>query len=256
MNVLNKLSLRLATFGVALVALVGASAASARVDAGSKLPPVANLKFAVAVAIPDPGQVFLYVPEGFGFFKAERLNVSVLFNNGGGAALQAVATGGADYGLSSPENLWNGIATGMPLRGFALVLTNSIYHNGIGVKADSPITSIAQLKGKKVGVSSFTSGSYPSAQAKVASGGLDPKKDVTFVPIGGGGTAANAAIATSSAAVFNPILLSSCMELYPPSWERSLRTPSLRAWLGDARSIDRACQTATAASVRAAVRGR
>jgi NitT/TauT family transport system substrate-binding protein len=192
MQLLNKIGLKTAALLVAIAALAGASTASAQVDRGSALPPVANLKFAVAVAIPDPGQVFLYVPEGFGFFKAERLNVSVLFNNGGGAALQAVATGGADYGLSSPENLWNGIATGMPLRGFALVLTNSIYHNGIGVRADSPITSIAQLKGKKVGVSSFTSGSYPSAQAKVASGGLDPKKDVTFVPIGGGGTAANA----------------------------------------------------------------
>lgn len=192
MNVLNKMGLKLVTLVVALVALAGASVASAKVDAGSALPPVANLKFSVAVAVPDPGQVFLYVPEGFGYFKAERLNVSVLFNNGGGAALQTVATGSADYGLSSPENLWNGIATGMPLRGYALVLTNSIYHNGIGVRADSPITSIAQLKGKKIGVSSFTSGSFPSAKAKVASAGLDPDKDVTYVPIGGGGPAANA----------------------------------------------------------------
>jgi NitT/TauT family transport system substrate-binding protein len=179
----------------ALTALAGATAASAKVDASSgpnALPPIANIKFGVAVAVPDPGQVFLYVPEGFGFFKAERLNVSVVFNNGGGAALQGVAAGAADYGLSSPENLWNGIATGMPLRGFSVVLTNSIYANGIGVKQDSPITQISQLKGKKIGISSFTSGGYPAAQAKIASAGLNPKTDVTFVPIGGGGPAANA----------------------------------------------------------------
>jgi NitT/TauT family transport system substrate-binding protein len=192
MNVRNRLGFKFVTLVVALGALAGASVASARVDQGRALPPVANITFSVAVAVPDPGQVFLYVPEGFGFFKAERLNVKVQFNNGGGAALQGVATGAADYGLSSPENLWNGIATGMPLRGYALVLTNSIYHNGIGVRQDSPITSIAQLKGKKIGVSSFTSGSFPSAKAKISSGGLDPDKDVTFVPIGNGGPAANA----------------------------------------------------------------
>jgi NitT/TauT family transport system substrate-binding protein len=191
----NRFGFRFVTLVVTLAALASASIASAKVDKSSHagaLPPVANIKFSVAVAVPDPGQVFLYVPEGFGFFKAERLNVSVQFNNGGGAALQGVATGAADYGLSSPENLWNGIATGMPLRGYALVLTNSIYHNGIGVRSDSPITSIAQLKGKKIGVSSFTSGSFPSAKAKIASAGLDPDKDVTFVPIGNGGPAANA----------------------------------------------------------------
>jgi NitT/TauT family transport system substrate-binding protein len=192
MNVLNKMSSKLVVLAVAVSALAGASVASARIDAGSRVSVGENLKFAVAVAVPDAGQVFLYVPEGFGFFKKEKLNVSVLFNNGGGAALQSVAAGAADYGLSSPENLWNGIATGMPLRGYALVLTNSIYHNGIGVRADSPIRSIADLKGKKIGVSSFTSGSYPSAQAKIASGGLDPKSDVTFVPMGNGGPAANA----------------------------------------------------------------
>jgi NitT/TauT family transport system substrate-binding protein len=195
MSVRNRLGFKFVALVIALAALASASAASARVEASAKagaLPPVANITFSVAVAVPDPGQVFLYVPEGFGFFKAERLNVKVQFNNGGGAALQGVATGAADYGLSSPENLWNGIATGMPLRGYALVLTNSIYAKGIGVPTDSPITSIAQLKGKKVGVSSFTSGSFPSAKAKIASAGLDPDKDVTFVPIGGGGPAANA----------------------------------------------------------------
>lgn len=192
MNVRNKLGFKFVTLALSFVALASATAASARVDKGTPLPSIANIKFAVAVSVPDPGQIFLYVPAGFGFFKAERLNVSVQFNNGGGAALQSVATGAADYGLSSPENLWNGIATGMPLRGYSVILTNSIYHNGIGVRSDSPITSIAQLKGKKIGVSSFTSGSFPSAKAKIASAGLDPDKDVTFVPIGNGGPAANA----------------------------------------------------------------
>ena len=151
-----------------------------------------TVTLAVAVAIADPGQVFLFAPEGFGFFKQEGLKVNALFNAGGGAALQQVSGGRADFGLSSPENLWNGIAAGMPIRGFALVLTNSIYHLGVGVPVGSPIKSVSDLKGKKIGVSSFTSGSYPSAQAKIAAAGLNPKTDVTFVPIGTGGPAAQA----------------------------------------------------------------
>lgn len=192
MNVLNRISVRLVTLVAVLVALVASSVASAQVDAGKKAAEARTFTIAVAVAVPDPGQVFLYAPEGFGFFAQEKLKVKVIFSAGGGAALQTVSAGKADFGLSSPENLWNGIAAGMPIRGFALVLTNSIYRNGVGVKSDSPIRSIAELKGKKVGVSSFTSGSYPAAQAKVAAAGLDPKTDVTFVPIGTGGRAANA----------------------------------------------------------------
>jgi NitT/TauT family transport system substrate-binding protein len=151
-----------------------------------------SITLAVAVKAPDPGQVFIYAPEGGGFFAKEGLDVEPLFNDGGQAALQQVASGKADFGLSSAENLMNGIAAGFPLKAFAMVMTSTIYRNGVGVLDSSPITSYDQLKGKSIGVSSFTSGSYPFAQGAIAEAGLDPKEDVKFSIIGNGGPAADA----------------------------------------------------------------
>lgn len=151
-----------------------------------------KVKFAVAVAAPDPGQVFLFAPAQAGFYAKEHLDVTPVFNNGGQAALQQVATGKADFGLTSPDNLMNGVASGLPLKAFANVITHTIYHAGVGVLANSPLTSYSQLKGKTVGVSAFTSGSYPFAQGAIADAGMDPKTDVKFAIIGNGGPAANA----------------------------------------------------------------
>jgi NitT/TauT family transport system substrate-binding protein len=176
---------------LALAAVVAGCGGSSDDQAASKsgLTPVT---FAVAVAAPDPGQIFLFAPEGGGFFKQEGLQVKPLFNNGGQAALQQVATGKAQFGLTSMENLINGVAQGLPLKAFATVITRTVYHAGVGVPADSPITSYDQLKGKSVGVSALTSGSYPFAQGALAESGLDPAKDVKFAIIGNGGPAADA----------------------------------------------------------------
>ena len=168
------------------VACGGSAAPSA--DSGSK--PVTKVKMAIAVAVPDPGQVFVFAPTGFGFYKKEGLDVEIVTNSGGGAALQQVVTGNADFALSSPENFINGVASGMDLKAVATIITTSIY--SVGVLSGSPINSYSQLKGKKVGVSAFTSGAYPFAQAALAENGLDPKKDVSFVITGSGGPAADA----------------------------------------------------------------
>jgi NitT/TauT family transport system substrate-binding protein len=155
---------------------------------GESPKPLTKIKFAVAVAVPDPGQVFMFAPNGFGYFKKEGLDVEIVTNAGGGAALQQLASGNADFALSSPENFINGVGSGMDLKAFATVITQSIY--SVGVLSSSPIKDYSQLKGKKIGISAFTSGAYPFAQTALAENGLDPKKDVQFVIIGTGGPAA------------------------------------------------------------------
>jgi len=176
----------------ALAVLFAAAACGGSTSGGSSNnnTPLTHVKFAVAVAVPDPGQVFMFAPSGFGYFKKEGLDVQIVTNSGGGAALQQLATGNADFALSSPENFINGVASGMDLKAYATIITQSIY--SVGVNSGSPITSYAQLKGKKVGISAFTSGAYPFAQAALAENGLDPKKDVQFVIIGTGGPAVDA----------------------------------------------------------------
>lgn len=174
-----------------------APAAAAQPTAASKPAAAATapaqlrkVKFAIATAAPDPGQVHLFIPQGAGYFAAEGLDVELIPNNGGGAAMKQVATGNADITSASTENLENSIAEGMDLKAVGTFITHSIY--GVIVKEDSPIKSYADIKGKKVGVSALTSGAYPMAQTALAENGLDPKKDVEIVVVGTGGQALDA----------------------------------------------------------------
>jgi NitT/TauT family transport system substrate-binding protein len=60
------------------------------------------------------------------------------------------------------------------------------------VPEGSSIKTIAELKGKKIGVPSFGSGGLTYGKAYVRAAGLDPDKDVTFIPIGSGSQAVGA----------------------------------------------------------------
>jgi NitT/TauT family transport system substrate-binding protein len=148
---------------------------------------LSKVTFAVVVATPDPGQTFAYVPIGAGFFKKAGLDVSISFNAGAAAGVQQVAAGKAQFGLASPEAIWNAISAGAKITAFATNVTTSIYSTG--VLDSSSIQSVADLKGKKIGVRNLTSGAYPSAQASMAEGGAT---GVKYVTVGLGGQAAQA----------------------------------------------------------------
>ncbi len=55
--------------------------------------------------------------------------------------------------------------------------------------SDSPIQSIADLRGKKIGVTALGSAGTTYGKAYIRSGGLDPDTDVTFMAIGAGSQA-------------------------------------------------------------------
>lgn len=177
------LLLGVAAVMIAVTATSGYSASAAP----SKL---TDVTFALAVNPPDQGQTFAYVPKGAGYFAKNGLNVAFQPNTGGGAALKQLAAGNAQFAISSPENLLNGLAAGEDLRGVATILTHSIY--SVGVLKNSKIKSVSQLRGKNVGVSSLTSGSFPTAQAALAEKGIDYKSDAKIVVVGNGGPAVNA----------------------------------------------------------------
>jgi NitT/TauT family transport system substrate-binding protein len=124
------------------------------------------------------------MPEYANFFEKEGLKVSFVQNDGGTAALQQVATGNADFSLNNPQAVINAVGQGLPVVGVATAVPRQIY--GFYLPDGSPIKSYADLKGKKIGISSPTSGVYPFAQAALASEGIDPNNDVTFVTTGSG----------------------------------------------------------------------
>ena len=74
------------------------------------------------------------------------------------------------------------------LRGADMRITAVVANRFNHVYLTAPaITSIKQLKGKKVAVSRFGSGSHFQSNLALKEGGLDPDKDVTVLQIGNSG---------------------------------------------------------------------
>ncbi len=128
------------------------------------------------------------IPQALGYWKDEGLDVQFTTVEGSVAGLQQLGAGNLQIVSLGPEEVVIGREKGVKIKGFYVQAREIIYR--IVAPTDSPIRSVAELKGKTIGVPSLASGSVPFAKAVVASAGLDPEKDVKFLATGVGAPAA------------------------------------------------------------------
>lgn len=125
------------------------------------------------------------------------VKVRVQATAGATAAAQAVSSGNAFYS-------WGGTTSQIPaaLQDPSLVIVAFDAGNAyrVVVPADSPIQSVAELKGKVVGTQSLGSAAYLYGRAVAGAAGLDPQRDVRWLPIGVGAQAASALQSGAAAA--------------------------------------------------------
>ena len=119
-----------------------------------------------------------------GWYRAEGLDVELVPLAGSSACTQAVATKEVAFALPSVEPLAIAIRQGVKAKIYYTAYQGNIY--GIAVPAESPVRTIADLKGKTIGVISMGSAGVPVAKALVATAGLNPESDVTIVVAGEG----------------------------------------------------------------------
>ena len=93
-----------------------------------------------------------------------------------------VATREVVFALASPEPLAVARTQGLRAKTFYTAYQGNIFV--IAVPAESPIQSIADLRGKIIGVPSMGSNGVLVARALAAAHGLNPEKDITIVPVG------------------------------------------------------------------------
>lgn len=135
-------------------------------------------------------EIFLYaVPQKFGWFKEEGLEVTVVGAAGGVAAAQVLQSGGAQFATTAAE-----VVMQMREQGGDPVSVFNVKRRGgwaIGLLPDSPIKQLADLKGKTVGVAALGSGVVPLLKQSLAGLGLKDT-DYTLVAAGTGAQAASA----------------------------------------------------------------
>lgn len=130
------------------------------------------------------------VPKQLGYFAEEKLAPTTLNAEGSTAALQAVASGAADVGYASAVSIAAAIDKGVDLKAFAGITVQWPYF--VGVPKNSSIKTVADLKGKRIGIFSTTSPTYADLITNLKQVGLT-EKDVTLVPVGAGARAIAAA---------------------------------------------------------------
>ena len=141
---------------------------------------------------------FYYLPltisEQLGYFKAEGLDVEISDFAGGARALQAVVGGSADVCSGAYEHTINMQAKNQLFQAFVLQGRAPQIAFGVSSKNMPDYKSIADLKGKKIGVSAPGSSTNMMANLVLSRGGLKAS-DVSFVGVG---TAAGALTALRS----------------------------------------------------------
>ncbi|MGQ4273776.1 ABC transporter substrate-binding protein [Terrihabitans sp. B22-R8] len=124
-----------------------------------------------------------FIAETKGYFKEEGLEVEYQDAGGSSAAIQQVLAGNADAALPAPSAFLNAVANGHDLRWISSYQYANIFT--LAATRQSGIANIADLKGKKVGVSDLAGGEVPLVQAVLAAAGLS-EGDVQIVPVGDG----------------------------------------------------------------------
>ncbi|MBE0474560.1 ABC transporter substrate-binding protein [Rhodoferax sp.] len=127
----------------------------------------------------------LTIAEQLGYFKAEGLDVTIVDFAGGSKALQAVVGGSADVVSGAFEHTINMQFKGQKMRAFVLQGAAPQIVLGINPKTMPNFKTVADLKGKKVGVSAPGSSTNVMLNFALAKVGLKPD-DVSVIGVGTG----------------------------------------------------------------------
>jgi NitT/TauT family transport system substrate-binding protein len=119
-------------------------------------------------------------------FEKEGINAELTIYRSGAEGFEALAAGATDLVYNSSSSVAAGLTKGVKTR---CVANGALGYYGwhMMVKPDSPIKSMKELEGKKVGITSAGSGSDLLARWSLA----HYKLNFTRVPLGGGGLVPN-----------------------------------------------------------------
>ncbi len=154
-------------------------------------------KSKVALAVGGKA-AFYYLPltisEQLGYFKAEGLEVEISDFAGGARALQAVVGGSADVVSGAYEHTINLQSKNQMFQAFVLQGRAPQIAFGVSTKNMPGYRTVADLRGKKIGISAPGSSTNMMANLVLSRAGLKPG-DVSFIGVG---TAAGALAALRS----------------------------------------------------------
>lgn len=186
---LTRLVLTVLVVGVALaLGSMQASAATGR-HRGAAAPKVTTIRVALNSPLFQPGLAFVWLGNYTGYYKQAGVNVQVVPTAGPSDAFQRLVSGAVDVALPPPASVLTAAAQG---RDLGLVTPFVLRRHGqyqFAVLPDSPIKSVKDIPGKKIGVTALDNEGVFFAKYALEVYGHRPSA-VQFVPVGNVGQAA------------------------------------------------------------------
>jgi NitT/TauT family transport system substrate-binding protein len=158
---------------IATITLVVTAARPARADD--------QLSIVEGAGAPGFYDLLVDVAIGMGYFKEAHLEISKEYAGSAATAAQLVAAGKQDVASMSTEPALTGYAKGINLQFFFMRQLHYAYV--MAVLADSPVRTVADLKGKQIGEPTTGSPVELIAKSLLSEAGLS-SSDYSFVPIG------------------------------------------------------------------------
>ncbi len=176
----------IAAVSMALVAGCSSSGGSKASGGG-----LTTITFATASAAPTPLFENIYIAQQLGFFKKEGITAKFVNTGGNAQVTSQIAQGRAQIGVGVPNFQVLAKAGGQSLPGVNYYEYTYPSKWFLVVPPGSPITSISQLTGKKIGITSLGTADEQVLDALLTQNNVNPKS-VKFQAVGqtnAGGTA-------------------------------------------------------------------
>ncbi len=147
-----------------------------------------NIKITMANPLFNPGISFLWISNFLGYYQAEGVDAQFVAAQGGAQAMGWALAGRTHVALPRPIPILFKTAKAKklpPILGVYILNRDAIYGDGVAVPLDSPIKSVCDLQGKKVGVMSQRDSGPLFVKKALETCGI-PKKEqnVTYLPVG------------------------------------------------------------------------
>jgi len=137
---------------------------------------VATAQFATSVS------PYSSIPKFLGYWQEEGLDVTVLGVAGSAIAMPMILSGQVDFAFPGTPWYLAVVAENPDVVAYYCLYPHNQFR--IAVRENSPFLGLRDLKGAKVGVPDLASAAVVYGKAALRSVGLDPERDVEFLPVG------------------------------------------------------------------------
>jgi NitT/TauT family transport system substrate-binding protein len=126
------------------------------------------------------------IPEYLGYYREEGLKGVIVPAGSNAAVLAGLDSGRLEFGQSTAPDQLLRLARGEKLPQVNFFEHIYPFKYNVAVKPGSPLKKLADLKGKRIGLTSFGNSTANVARRLLALIGMDPEKDVTWLVVGEG----------------------------------------------------------------------